>query len=284
MARRPRIALLAASAAALAAAALWVLTFHTEAGRWLNAVTLDGFNLLLGWRPGQSGALADELARLADPVPFAFCALVMIAIALARGRVRVALAVPAILLGANATTQALKAWLPAVQIDERVAAGSYPSGHATAAMSLALCLVLVVPGRLRLLAALAGSLYAVVVSFAILGVDWHLPSDVLGAFAVAAAWTAVGAAALLGAGRRWPERSGREALSRVGGRASASLSPAVILCALIAASAIGLGVALARGPGLVDFAQQNTSFVTVAGLIGALSLGLAMGLAALLRR
>ena len=63
-------------------------------------------------------------------------------------------------------------------------------------MSLALCLVLVVGPRLRPLAALAGAGYAIAVGYSLVVLGYHLPSDVLGGFLMAATFTLLGAAAL----------------------------------------------------------------------------------------
>src|SRR5204863_3674731 len=80
--------------------------------------------------------------------------------------------------------------------DSQVAAASWPSGHATAAMTVALCAVLVAPAALRPLAAVAGSLFALAVSFSILVQHWHFPSDVVGGYLVAATWGLLAVAAL----------------------------------------------------------------------------------------
>ena len=70
-----------------------------------------------------------------------------------------------------------------------VAAASWPSGHATAVMSLALCSVLAAQARLRPFVAALGAAFAVAVCYSFLELGWHYPSDVLGGFLVAAAWT-----------------------------------------------------------------------------------------------
>ena len=62
---------------------------------------------------------------------------------------------------------------------------SWPSGHATAAMSFALCAVLAAPARLRPLVAAVGAAFAVAVCYSFLALAWHYPSDVLGGFLVA---------------------------------------------------------------------------------------------------
>src|SRR5205085_11232822 len=77
-----------------------------------------------------------------------------------------------------------------------VGAASWPSGHATAAMSLALTYVLAAPGRLRPVVAALGAAFAVAVSYSFLTLGWHYPSDVFGGFLVATVWTLSGIALL----------------------------------------------------------------------------------------
>ena len=60
------------------------------------------------------------------------------------------------------------------------ATNSWPSGHSTAAMTLALCAILVAPPVLRTAAAILGGAFAVGVGYALLVLGWHYPSDVLG--------------------------------------------------------------------------------------------------------
>ena len=116
-------------------------------------------------------------------------------------------------MGTGLTTQVLKQitaqpraldWLGANQVGD----ASWPSGHATAAMTLALCAILVSPARLRPAAALLGGAFTVAVSYSILALSWHFPSDVVGAYLVAATWTLVAVAALEAVGAR---RSGARA-------------------------------------------------------------------------
>lgn len=66
---------------------------------------------------------------------------------------------------------------------------AFPSGHAANAMTLGLGLALLVPRRARRAAVVAALLYAVLVGLSrpILGVHW--PSDVVGGWALGAAWT-----------------------------------------------------------------------------------------------
>ena len=87
---------------------------------------------------------------------------------------------------------------------------SWPSGHATAATALALSVVLVVPPRLRPVTAVLALLFIAGVGISLLILAWHMPSDVLGGYLMAALWMALAVAGLRAAERRWPAaRAGR---------------------------------------------------------------------------
>ena len=183
--------LLAAVAFAVAAAVVWGAAFHTTAAARGDATVLARF---LELNPPATHPLAAQVVRLADPVPVAVLTVTIAGIALVRRRVRLALAVSAALVGANVSTQALKVWTAEPRPVEsppgaHVAAQSWPSGHATAAAALALCLVVVAPSRLRPYAAMLAGVFALGVACSVLVLGWHLPSDAIGGFCVAATWT-----------------------------------------------------------------------------------------------
>jgi membrane-associated phospholipid phosphatase len=140
------------------------------------------------------------VAHLGDTLPYACAGLLCIGVALARRRGWRALAVACLLAVTGATTQALKHALAQPRIEhwlsEQVATSSWPSGHSTAAMTLALCAVLVAPPALRAAAAVLGGAFAVGVGYAVLVLGWHYPSDVLGGFLVAGLWTSLAVAVL----------------------------------------------------------------------------------------
>ena len=158
--------------------------------RALDATVLRGFRSL-----DVSGAdrPLSGIAHLVDPVPYLIAGIVLVVVALRRGRRDHAIVVTVLLLGSGATSQALKHalaqprlvnWLGADQIGD----ASWPSGHATAVMALALSAVLVSRAGHRRWAALAGGALAAAVATAVLALAWHFPSDVLGGFLVAATW------------------------------------------------------------------------------------------------
>lgn len=268
MLRRPGPPFALAALGAVALAITGVLTYVVPAGRAQDNVALQGFVALD--RP-RLNPLLNAVADLANPGPYALIGLALFAVALARRRYRVAVAVPVLLVITGATTQALKhafasprldAWLP-----WEIADASWPSGHATAAMTLALIAILVSPQRARPVVAVVGGAFALAVSYAILALHWHFPSDVLGGFLVAGTYTLLAIGALNVAEHRRPSRQPPEDAVR-----SADVAAALGLALFGAAAAVGL--ALSRPDVVADFARTHTTFVAVAAVIAALGLSL----------
>ena len=195
--------LLAAAGCALAAVVVWLTAYHLSPFEAIDQRTFDGFLGLS--RPATIG-WATRFSHLADPGPFALFAAALVLVALARRRLRTAVVVAIILAGSNVSTQLLKPAL--AKRGPGVETASWPSGHATAAMALVLCLLLVVPMRLRPAAAAFGGLFALAVVYSILILGHHEPSDVLGGFLMAGAWTALGVAALRALRPSAPSRCG----------------------------------------------------------------------------
>jgi membrane-associated phospholipid phosphatase len=252
---------------------VWLVAFQTAAGARLDATVLAGFTGLSGSRVGPLGSAAAELA---GPIPFAALSLVLVAIALARRRPRHALVVVVVLAGANVTTQLLKQLVTAPRPAEAPPGvpleTAWPSGHTTAAMALALCLVLVVPARWRPLAAAAGGIYAVGEGYGVLVAGWHYPSDVVGAFGIATAWLALSVAALrIGTGRVADRRP----------RGPSVLAPAAV--AALSGAALAAGIMLMRPARTLEYAQAHEAFVPAAVALGAAGLALAAATAAALQ-
>lgn len=270
MLRRPGPPLLLALAGAVLLAATGALAKLVPLTRLGDQRTLNGFVAL---RHTRLSPLLDHVAHLADPAPYALAGLLLALIALARGRWRVALVVPVVLVATGATTEALKQLLASPRADEwlgahQIAAASWPSGHSTAAMTMALGAVLAVPPRLRPSAAALGGAFAIAVAYAILALGWHFPSDVLGGYLVAGVWVLLALAALAGLERRWPTRPRAEAPTR-----AVDTLPALLVSVLAAGMAIGLAVTRPRA--IVGYATGHMTFVVGAVLIAALALGLA---------
>lgn len=175
--------------ALFAAAGVWVLWYvfvTTRTGQLLDAAVLEGAHY------GRT-----RLWRLAEPVldvisvPFiAVVLLVAVILALVRRQWLLTLQVGLLMAGANLTTQLLKYAVlqrPDLGLGDRVV-NTMPSGHTTAAASCAVALVLVVPRRMRPMAATLGAIYTVGTGVATLIGGWHRPSDVVAAVLVVLAW------------------------------------------------------------------------------------------------
>ncbi|BCB90327.1 phosphatase PAP2 family protein [Phytohabitans suffuscus] len=181
---------------------LWWFFVRHERGQLLDTVALEGNAI---GRDHVDG-LANTVLNAVSLASVAVATIVVAVIALARGRVLLTVVVTAFVAAANLTTQVLKHGLyrPDFGVDpERVAAGnSFPSGHATVAMSVVIALVLVVPARLRGVTAVVGAAYAAVAGIATMSLGWHRPSDVAGAMLVVGGCAALaGLLLVLGQGR-----------------------------------------------------------------------------------
>jgi membrane-associated phospholipid phosphatase len=195
-------ALWAALLCALAMAATWALAELVPAIHLRDAVLLNDFTKLQ--RP-RLDTLANHLLHLLDPLLYTVWALLIVAVALLRRRPRVALAVAVVLPAAPGIAELLKPLLahPHDSVGwQWIGPASWPSGHATAAMTLVLCALLVAPHRLRPLVAALGCAFAVAVGCALLILAWHMPSDVLGGYLLAALCVSLAVAAL---GRAWDQ-------------------------------------------------------------------------------
>ena len=281
MSRRPLVLLGLACASAAAAFAVWLVAFVVPGGRALDARALQTFAGVA--RPPLTPSV-NGIALLADPLPFAIGAAVLVALALLRRRWLMAATVPVILLAANYTTQALKPALGDLRVVDVVGAapgiypGSWPSGHATASMSLALCLVLVSGQRLRSLAAMLGASYAIAVGYSLVVLGFHLPSDVFGGYLVAATFTLLGASALAALEARQPERVARMIRPpvRLSVPGLAAVAAVVVVLAAVALEFLRPGTP-------ADILQRPVAVLAGVGIAG-LGLALTTGLAHVLRR
>jgi membrane-associated phospholipid phosphatase len=262
--RRPRIALLAALACVAGLGITLVLAYFAPPFGGRDAATLQGFVDLN--RPRLTPLLS-HTAHLADPAPYALIGLALVVLALARHRARVALAIAVVLTCSPVTSEALKPLLSHPRPQEwlgkgQIAAASWPSGHATAAMALALCAVLAVPARWRPAAATAGGLFALAVGYAILALGWHFPSDVIGGFLIAALWTALMVAAVARMDEHDPPLTEPQPRSQLARSAPGVLVGAAVLGALL--------IAADRPHRVADFAQAHPAFLLGAATIAAL--------------
>jgi membrane-associated phospholipid phosphatase len=277
---RPRIALLGAVACLALLGLVWFgvahvgFFRHADESGFLQFYDLHAHGIVV-W-------LARHFVRGFDPNPYVYLVLVPLVVALLRGRFRVVLAIGAIVLGANATTELLKHVLVSPRPGEWVpgsAISSWPSGHSTAAMSLALASVLAVPARLRPAAAALGASLAIAVGYSVLATAIHYPSDVLGGFLVAATWALAMVAGLLASERRWPvDRTSNS--PPVSLRAVIGAPGAVIFGAAV----VGLGIAVSRPHDVIAYARVHQAFVLEAVGIAALSLAVSTAVLLSVRR
>lgn len=191
------VPLAGAAICAVGLAAVGVLAFHGAHDR--DAAMLHGLTGLYGSRVDTE---IRTTARLADPTPYALVGIGCIAVALVRRRPARAWAVGVLLVGTGVTTHALKHLLAEPRYADwlgfggQIEAVSWPSGHGTAAMTLALCAVLVSAPAWRAGVALVGLGCTVALAFATLALTWHYPSDVFAGFLVAGLWVALAIAML----------------------------------------------------------------------------------------
>src|SRR2546421_1707490 len=195
----PRTLVGAAAACAAAYALLMAVAFSTYDARWLDVTALGGLSSLN--RSATIHDLATWISHTCDTAPFALACLALAAFALVTRGPRRAGAVAVLLIGANTSSQILKPLggvrdVSAWPLVSPIHSPSFPSGHATAAMSLALAVVLVAPRAWRPLAAAVGGAFAVGVGLSVVIETWHYPSDVVGGFLLATGWALVALAGL----------------------------------------------------------------------------------------
>jgi membrane-associated phospholipid phosphatase len=261
------VPLLVATGCLLAMAVVGLLALDSPGAHERDAAMLHGFVALDRPRVHDSVVL---LAHLADPAPYLAVGVALIGIALWRRLPWRAGAVAALLVATGASTQLVKhllaqprfeGWLGAHQ----VGAAAWPSGHSTAAMTLALCAVLVAPAALRPLVAVGGGAFAAAVGYAVLVLAWHFPSDVLGGFLMAGMWTALAVAVL----RVVEPRRAADPVPRRG----LGLGVAVAAAAAVAV------VAVVPRDAVTLYASERPTLVVGALVLAAVAGALAAGLA-----
>ena len=264
-------------------AAILVLAYGFPAAREADAKALQGF---LGFQRPSVSAATNALTSVGDPPVVALLGALLALIAFLRGRPRIAVAVVALIGLTSVSSQLLKAVLAYPRYTgtafAHIPSEAFPSGHSTAVMSLAIAAVMVVPARMRPLAALVGTGVALAVGVALISVAAHFPSDVAGGYLLATFWGLVLAVGLGEAGRRWPERTVR---SRLAGATEAVAGAG--LAALAVAGALGLaGLALVVvvKADLSELVAGHTAALVVAGALLVLALLLLSGFVIGLRR
>jgi membrane-associated phospholipid phosphatase len=196
---------------------LALVAYGIDAAQRADATLLTKFIA----RDGSFGWLAEAIAHLGDPLPLLAMLACACAIALWRGRPLDAVAAVVVVAGANLTTQLLKVALAhprfqSVLGHDQLGPVAFPSGHATAAASIAIAFLFVVPHEWRPAVAAIGACFVAAVGCSVMVLAWHFPSDVLGGILVASGW---GFAVL--AARRIAEGGGPGRRARVAGSPAA---------------------------------------------------------------
>ena len=268
------------AAAAAAAAALFVVTVNTTAGQLIGG-------LILGGRPIDPATSkgAGQILSVVSGYTVGIGLVIIIAIGLLQERPRLALMATGAVVAANLTTQLLKELvLQRTDLLDRLfypLPNSYPSGHATAAASLAVGLILVVPPLARPFVTIATAIGVALVAVSTLLLGWHRMADAIGGVSVATAWGA-GLAAVL-AWRRGIEIVGRRTAAI--GRISGGMAMAIGLVAVLVGGSLYVLVAVDPLDVLLHLAERGGSpalfllgvIVTVGACIVALG-GLAFAL------
>jgi len=261
--RRPP--LLYAGVCLALAVAVYVVAFDAARGRsWdahvLHAATADR----------SIPSVRSASATLIDTIDIGSLILLgggIVAAALLLGRVRAAIEAALVIVFANASTQVLKPLLGHVEpFGRRGELGSsFPSGHSTVAMSIALAAVLAAPTAWKLVVSFAGAAYAAGVGISLLVQASHYPSDVAGAFLLTGAWA--GAIAALFPHRPQPPEPRAIRAGFVAAGAAA------------VAFAIAVAVVVETHPGIVLRIHVQTRLVFAFTVLAAIAVAVAAGLA-----
>ena len=264
-------ALLISSAACVAAfVAVLLAAYYTGVGRHLDNAAVDGF---LSIENARTTPLADRIASLCDPGSYALIGVAIVATAAVTRGARRALAAGLLLTLTAISSQTLKPALATGHFDRHLVGWNewvrpvilkeaFPSGHATASMSIALALIIIAPRAWRPVAAAFGALFTLAVSFSILTLGWHYPSDVIGGYLVAMTWCLILIAGLRIADERWPDPGAIRAATR---RAISARDTVTGLAAAGAAVlGVGIGVALTKADSVIRFAAEHTSATAAA--------------------
>ena len=229
---------------------------------------LDGKTLRSLWVVADNGdALGPQvIAHLADPLPLLIFLGAVAACGLYLGRGERVIAAIAVVGCATIASQVLKAALAHPRIQPlylSMEEASLPSGHATAAMSLAVAAVLVAPRSLRVPAAVAGATFALAVGISVVLLGWHYPSDVFAGYLVAVG-TGLVALGILRV------REGERAEDSPGGE-SARAAAGIGLAAL---AGVIIAVASSRADDLAGYARDHTAGIGAAVAIAVTAVAL----------
>lgn len=198
---QPGLFLFAAAVSVLGLIGTYMYFVRTSTGQFIDESAWSGASIV---RHGIGGQVSQFLNTL-PAASVVISSVLVLLIVLGRRRWFAGLIAVATAVGANLSTQLLKYSLP-----ERPDRGiqtltlnSLPSGHTTLAASAVAAVFLVASPRWRPLIAFLGGSYAVISGAATLVNQWHRPADVVAAYLVVSAWTALGGWLILRRGDSW---------------------------------------------------------------------------------
>jgi hypothetical protein len=185
---------------------VYLVAVQTRWGQTLDATALSGRSTLAP----RAVPAASRLLGTIDKSSLVLVGGSIVLVALLRRRPLLALGAAVLIGGAIMTTEILKKLvLPRPDlgiVDPLGRLATFPSGHTTVAMSLAMAAMIVAPSRYRAGVGLLGALYTIGVGVGVVATANHRPSDAIGAVLVVTAWAALVAAALLTVSVRAPRQ------------------------------------------------------------------------------
>ncbi|MEU4557817.1 phosphatase PAP2 family protein [Actinoplanes sp. NPDC023936] len=243
--------LLVSVLAAAGVAAIYYTFVRTPLGQAVDTAVMSGGDV-------DHPQVTDVLNKALQYTHLTLLALVCVlaaAFGVLRRRLDLSLGAAFVVGAANLTTQYLKSHLTRPDLDGLAMPNSFPSGHVTAAASVAFVLVLVFPRALRGTIGLVGAGYVTLVAIATVWAEWHRPSDAVAALLVviACGGVAVWAVRMRRAGAPRPMQLPNR-LVMAGLAVTGAVTAAAGLLGLLA-------VALAER-GSPDFVSERFAFLT----------------------
>jgi len=183
---------------AAAFAFVYWFTVQTRSGRQLADAAFRGALLTKARVADAVGSTLDVVSVTALLTAVAAIAVV----ALIRMRRASGLVAIGLLIATNASSRILKVYIlprPDLGLVESTPAtlNSLPSGHTTAAFSIGVAALFVVPPSLRSVTATAGIVFSSAVAIATMSAGWHRVADSLASFLLVAGWAAFAGVVLL---------------------------------------------------------------------------------------
>jgi membrane-associated phospholipid phosphatase len=249
-------------------AVLYLFGVRTAWGQRVDAAALRGSGTL---RPAAVHAAGRLLATI-DVASLALIGAAIVLVAVTRRRPFLAIGVAFIIGASVVTTELLKHVIltrPYLGVVDLLRfRPSFPSGHTTVAMSLAVAATLVTPVRARGWVALVAALYASSIGIATVATGNHRPSDPIGAVLVVTFWAALVMAALTTTSTTVPRE-------REGPRISPALALGGVIALAVAFTALVVTVVAIRQARLGAVGLRGAFFGAAAAIGGAAFLAIA---------